>query len=291
LLSGRDHRLAFGDCDHADTLRYLFIVSNIGNTHSTDTGIVDVGITEYTMRLGMRRFSARSVILSVLLGSDPPQLPVAALIDFCSLFDISPGTVRTALSRLAATGEVEARDSSYVLTADLLERRRQQEVGRLAPSPAWDGSWWTAVALADARDLNERRRFRSTMEGSKMGELRPTVWMRPTNIEPPPPRPDLMISRGGLPTADGIALALRLWDLPALGRRADQLLAALDGDESGLAKRFIALAACLRYLRTEPQLPAQLAWERAADALRDRYASEEARFQEDLKRFLSTGER
>ena len=54
-------------------------VSNMGNTT----------IDEYTTRLGMRRFSARSLILSVLLGSDPPRLPVAALIDFCSLFEIA----------------------------------------------------------------------------------------------------------------------------------------------------------------------------------------------------------
>lgn len=262
-------------------LHSLFIVSHLGN----------VTITEYTTRLGMRRFSARSLILSVLLGSDPPQLPVAALIDFCSLFDTPPGTVRTALSRLAASGEVEARDGSYTLTGDLLERRRQQEVGRLTPSKAWDGSWWTAVALADARDVDERRRFRSAMEGSKMGELRPTVWMRPTNIGPPPPRPDLIIARGELPAAGGCDLARRLWDLAGLGRRAGQLLDSLAADETGLAQRFIALAACLQFLRTEPQLPASLAPQRTADALRDRYAPEEARFQDDLRSFLSTGER
>lgn len=262
-------------------LHFPSIVCNVSN----------MAITEYATRLGMRRFSARSLILSVLLGSDPPRLAVAALIDFCSLFDIPPGTVRTALSRLVASGEVEADDGSYTLSGDLLERRRQQEVGRLPPSRTWDGSWWTVVALAEARDARERRRFRSVMEGSKMGELRPTVWMRPTNIEPPPPRPDLLVSRGDLPAAGGCDLARRLWDLPGLDKRADRLLTALDDHETGLAQRFIALAACLQYLRVEPQLPASLAPERTADALRDRYAPGEARFQDDLRRFLSTGER
>jgi phenylacetic acid degradation operon negative regulatory protein len=250
-------------------------------------------IDEYTTRLGMRRFSARSLILSVLLGSDPPRLPVAALIDFCSLFEIAPGTVRTALSRLAAAGDVEAENGAYVLAGDLLERRRQQDVGRVAPTTAWDGSWWTAIALAESRDVNERRRFRTAMEGAKLGELRPTAWMRPANIGAPPPRDELIVSRGDLPVVESRALASRLWDLDGLGGRADELVEALTAGEADLARRFIALAACLQYLRTEPQLPPELDRDRRADALRERYTPEEARFQRDLREFLrvSTGGR
>lgn len=264
-------------------LHYESTVSNSSNSP----------IDRHTTSLGMRRFSARSLILSVLLGSDPPRLPVAALIRFCSLFGIAPGTVRTALSRLAASGEVEAANGSYVLVGDLLERRRQQDVGRVASSAGWDGSWWTAIALAESRDVNERRRFRTAMEGSKLAELRPTTWMRPTNIGAPPPRDELIVSRGDLPAAESRALASRLWDLDALAGRADELVEALDPREADLARRFVALAACLQYLRTEPQLPNVLAPDRRADALRARYATEEARFQRDLRSFLrvSTGER
>jgi phenylacetic acid degradation operon negative regulatory protein len=283
-------------------LHFTSTVSNIGNktgtattltatadTATADTATSNIGgaaIDDYTERLGMRRFSARSLVLSVLLGSDPPRLPVGALIDFCSLFEIAPGTVRTALSRLAAAGEVVAVDGAYVLVGDLLERRLQQEVGRVAPTTEWDGSWWTAIALAESRDVNERRRFRTAMEGAKMGELRPTAWMRPANIAPPPPRHELIVSRGELPIEDGRALVGRLWDLDVLGHRADELLSALDLDEDDLAKRFIALAACLQYLRTEPQLPRTVDPGRRADALRVRYTPEEARFQRDLRAFL-----
>ena len=261
----------------------------VSNTRNTRNPSGDL----YTTGLGMRRFGARSLILSVLLGSDPPRLAVGALIEFCSLFDITAGTVRTALSRLTASGELAAHDGKYTLAGDLLGRRRQQDIGRVAAAIEWDGSWWTAIALAEARDINERREFRSAMEGSKMGELRPTAWMRPTNVEGPPTRPELIVSRGDLPIHESHALVSRLWDLDALGRRSDHLRGALDVDERDLARRFIALAACLQFLRTEPQLPHALAPDRRADALRDRYRIEEARFQRDLRLFLrvSTGAR
>jgi phenylacetic acid degradation operon negative regulatory protein len=265
----------------------LHFTSNVSNCRNNET------IEEYTERLGMRRFTARSLVLSVLLGSDPPRLPVGALIDFCSLFDIAPGTVRTALSRMVASREIDSDDGAYVLTGDLLQRRRQQDVGRVAAPDEWDGSWWTAVALADARDITERRRFRSAMEGAKMGELRPTAWMRPSNIGSPPPLRDLIISRGDLPPAVSRSLVDRLWRLEALDRRAGELLTILRPDSDDLAKRFIALATCLRYLRTEPQLPRSLAGDRRADELRDAYTPEEVRFQGDLRMFLrvSTGAR
>jgi phenylacetic acid degradation operon negative regulatory protein len=245
-------------------------------------------IDAYAERLGMRRFTARSLVLSVLLGSHPPRLSVTSLIDFCSLFDVAPGTVRTALSRMVAAGELEPDDDQggrYRVAGELLERQRQQDVGRTTPGEEWDGSWWTAIALADSRTVAERRRFRSVMLGAKMGELRPAVWMRPANIAGPRKDRELMVTRGA--PADGTAAALveRLWDLDALDERARLLLGAIDAD-GDLPRRFIGLAACLQYLRTEPLLPRSLAPARAAEELRRRYGPAEARFQDDLNTFL-----
>jgi len=245
-------------------------------------------IDVYAERLGMRRFTARSLILSVLLGSHPPRLSVTALIDFCSLFDVAPGTVRTALSRMVAAGELEPDerdDGWYGVTGELLERQRQQDVGRTTPGDDWDGSWWTAIALAESRTIAERRRFRSTMLGAKMGELRPAVWMRPANISGPHPDGALMISLGRPPEGTAPELVERLWDLEALETRARLLLAAIDAD-ADLPHRFIALAACLQYLRTEPQLPRTLAPVGTAEQLRRRYGPAEARFQGDLSAYL-----
>jgi phenylacetic acid degradation operon negative regulatory protein len=247
-------------------------------------------IDAYAERLGMRRFTARSLILSVLLGSHPPRLSVTSLIAFCSMFDVAPGTVRTALSRMVAAGELDPyghdHGGRYQVTGELLERQRQQDVGRTAPGDRWDGTWWTAIALADSRTVAERRRFRSTMLGAKMGELRPAVWMRPANIAGPRADEELMVSRGEPAAGTAPELVERLWDLATLDERARVLLAAIGAESADLPRRFIALAACLQYLRTEPQLPRPLAPARTAEELRRRYGPAEARFQEDLGAFL-----
>ena len=47
--------------------------------------------------LRLAPLTARSVLLSVLLGSHPPELPVRALVGAAELFGISHGSARVAL--------------------------------------------------------------------------------------------------------------------------------------------------------------------------------------------------
>ena len=63
---------------------------------------------ETARRLGVRPLSARSLVLSTLLGSHPPRLPGPALVAVGALFDLGPGTMRTAVSRMVADGELVA---------------------------------------------------------------------------------------------------------------------------------------------------------------------------------------
>src|SRR4051812_31262220 len=71
-----------------------------------------------------RDLTARSVLLSVLLGSDPPQLPVQLLVRTTELFGIAEGTTRTALSRMTSAGEVRGGDGVYrLVSAGLLARQ------------------------------------------------------------------------------------------------------------------------------------------------------------------------
>ena len=51
------------------------------------------------------KLNARSVILSTLLGTDPPEMPVSALVAVTDLFGLGEGTVRTSLSRMVAPGD------------------------------------------------------------------------------------------------------------------------------------------------------------------------------------------
>src|SRR5947209_20352062 len=103
--------------------------------------------------LDLRPLTARSVVLSVLLGTHPPFLPVRALVRTAELFGISEGTTRVALSRLVADGDVIAEDSSYRLSPRLAERQRRQDEGLHPATKEWDGSWERAIAQPVVREI------------------------------------------------------------------------------------------------------------------------------------------
>ena len=241
--------------------------------------------------------NARSIVLSVLLGSHPPRMPVGRILQFTTLFDLPDGTVRTALSRLVAAGDLVNDDGVYRLSGRLLERQAQQDAGRQDPPSAWDGTWWTVAVVSDRRSMAERRSFRSRATGARLGELRPDLWLRPANITIGSELPDVLITRGPLVVGDGGELARRLWDLGDLRRRADRHRVALDaaavrlgtGDDRSLADAFVALAAAQQFLRVEPQLPVELAADATAATVRAAYAEVVTDFQARLAAFFARG--
>jgi phenylacetic acid degradation operon negative regulatory protein len=228
----------------------------------------------------MRPFNARSLVLSVLLGLDPPALPARALVRLAELFGIAPGTMRTALSRMAASGELVGDGGGYRLGGRLLERKTAQDIGRRPARGTWDGAWLVAVVTATRRDVASRRAFRTHMANFRMGELRPDTWLRPANLPGPDGDDDLVVVRGPLVGDDPAVLAGRLWALPEiastamdLGRRVDATLPGLaDRRPDALAGTITLAAEVVRFLRSEPLLPPALTpqpW--PPDALRDRY--------------------
>lgn len=107
----------------------------------------------------LRPLSPRSIVLSVLLGSHPPSMPVGRLLAFTSLFGITDGTARTALSRMVANGELVNVEGTYRLSGRLLDRQVQQDAGRVGPPGDWDGTWWLAAVTTDRRSVTPRRDF------------------------------------------------------------------------------------------------------------------------------------
>jgi phenylacetic acid degradation operon negative regulatory protein len=246
--------------------------------------------------LDIRPFNARSLALSALLGTHPPRLPAHAFVAFADLFEISGGTMRTALSRMVTNGEVVRDDSRYLLAGRLLDRQRAQDAGRHSPTTAWDDRWHTIVSAGDQRQIAERRRFRSVMANHRFGELRPDIWMRPANLERPPADPEWICTSGELDDATPQALVGRLWDLDGLAaaaqtflRRLDQLSTDTDwSDERSIPAVFTFSAAVLRFLRNDPLLPGRLApddW--PLDELRSGYDRFERSTQTLLRSFLA----
>ena len=228
----------------------------------------------------MRPLNARSLVLSVLLGLDPPVLPARDLVALADLFGIAGGTMRTALSRMVTAGELVNDGDGYRLVGRLLERKAAQDIGRRPPPRRWDGTWIVAVVTAPRRSVAERRAFRTHMANLRMGELRPDTWLRPANLDPPGGDGMLAVVRGPLAGEDPASLAARLWPLPLLAMSATVLAGRLDAASPALADRrpealpeAITLAAeVVRFLRAEPLLPPALTpqpW--PPDALRARY--------------------
>lgn len=262
-------------------LHFPIVVSNV---RDTSTGIDDP-----------RALNARSLALSALLGTHPPRLSARALVALAELFGVNGGTMRTALSRMVAAGDVDVTDGRYTLSTRLRQRQAAQDAGRAAAPTDWDGEWHTAVAIADQRGLAERRHLRSVMGNARFGELRPTVWMRPSNLPAPELDDDWAVTTGvvhGRPHAD---LASRLWDLGAiaegaraLDRRLARAQANLDRSDPGeIPAAFTLSAGIVRFLRSEPLLPVELEpadWPLAS--LRQRYDDFEADLQAMMRPFL-----
>ena len=241
--------------------------------------------------------NARSIVLSVLLGSHPPQMSVGRILEFTTLFELADGTVRTALSRMVAAGDLVNEGGIYRLAGRLVERQAQQDAGRHDPPSQWDGTWWTVAVVSDRRTMTERREFRSRATGSRLGELRPDLWLRPANIAIATDLPDVVITRGSLITGNARDLVARLWDLGELRLRCEIHRNAVDsaavqletGADRALPDAFVALAGAQQFLRVEPQLPTELVPDVAGAALRSRYAEVVAEFQSELAAFFRRG--
>jgi phenylacetic acid degradation operon negative regulatory protein len=223
------------------------------------------------MVAGLRPLTARSAVLSTLLGAHPPRLPARSLVRVGELFGIAEGTIRVALSRMVAAGDLTQVNGDYQLTRRLRARQARQDQSRTPSTRPWHGDWEIAVVAPARRSPAERTAFRTAMTELRLAELREGTWLRPANLTRD--RPALVTEQCtflvGRPEEPGLADSL--WDLPAWAARARELAAALD-EAADLPSTFILAAAVLRHFLADPLLPAELLppdW--PGDRLRSRY--------------------
>lgn len=206
----------------------------------------------------MRPLSARSVVLSLLLGAHPPELPASALVTAGEMFDIAEPTLRVALTRMVANGDLERTDATYRLSTRMLERQRRQDVA-LESAGTWDSTWEMVVVTSAGRSATERAELRTTLAELRLGELREGTWLRPANLDRPLPvwPSDLISTFRVTPDEEPGVLAARLWDLEDWARTARVLLLDITTAHSPAEKLTVA-ATIVRHLRTDPALPADL---------------------------------
>jgi phenylacetic acid degradation operon negative regulatory protein len=230
--------------------------------------------------------TARSVVLNALLGMRPPELPVRSLVRIGAEFGVAERTVRVALTRMVADGDLSSENGTYRLTARLVHRQTRLDEVRWPATTSWDGTWRLAVVTAPARPQADRVALRRLMAEARMGEVREGVWIRPNNLErtvdsDPTARDQCLFLTTTASTPD---LTATLWDLPAWAREATRLGERLDLD-LGLADRVVLASETLRHLITDPLLPAELqpvGW--PADTLRRRYLEFEATVADQVRR-------
>ena len=173
----------------------------------------------------LRRMTARSVVLSVLLGAHPAWATASELIRLTADFDIKEPTLRVALTRMVGTGDLIRSEDGYRLSDRLLARQRRQDDAINPQLRSWDGTWTTLVITSVGIDARTRAGLRITLQQNRFGELREGVWLRPDNLELALPREVLSRVRVLRGYDDSPAeLAAQLWDLARWARTGRQLL-------------------------------------------------------------------
>ncbi|MFV0494300.1 PaaX family transcriptional regulator C-terminal domain-containing protein [Mycobacterium sp.] len=204
------------------------------------------------------RMTARSVVLSALLGAHPAWASSGELVVLAADFGIRETALRVALTRLVGSGDLIRSADGYRLSERLLERQGRQDAAMLPRTAAWCGGWNIVVVTSVGVDPRIRASIRHAMQENRFGELREGVWMRPDNLElqlchDVAERVRVLRARD----EDSAELAGKLWDLSEWTEQGRRLLDEISCTPD-IPGRFAVAAAIVRHLLTDPMLPDEL---------------------------------
>ncbi len=216
-----------------------------------------------------RNFTARSVILSVLLGLRPPSLPVSMIVKTTELFNISEGTTRTAISRMLKSKELKVSGTNYEIASVKHLQRQARQLESLKPKyKTWDESTWIlAIVTQSNREAAERAQLRDDLKFHKFGELKEGVWIRPDNLEENYIKDHKHLSWfKSIPEDDPKYLVKKLFKIHSWNTTSIQLTDQLNNlagplQQEGaryLKDSFIVMAKVLRHVQDDPLLPRRL---------------------------------
>lgn len=216
--------------------------------------------------------TARSVVLSLLLGAHPASATPAELLRLTAGL-VKETAMRVALTRMVAAGDLIRSADGYGLSERLLDRQRRQDEALNPTTRDWHGDWIAVVVTSIGSDARTRAALRSGLTSLRFAELREGIWMRPDNIAVEL-GPELGVHTRTLTARDEhpAELAATLWDLTEWADTGHGLLKVM-ADADGIPDRFAVAAAMVRHLRRDPVLPPELLpadW--PGQRLRDRYS-------------------
>lgn len=210
------------------------------------------------MGRALTRLTARSVVLSVLLGAHPAWASASELIRLTADFGIREPTLRVALTRMVGAGDLVRSADGYRLSDRLLARQLRQDDALDPKLRRWDGTWTTLVITTVGTDARTRAALRTTLHDKRFAELREGVWMRPANLDlelTDEQRAKVRVLRAH--DDDSVGLAATLWDLPGWARTGHRLLDDMSS-AADVPARFATAAGMVRHLLADPVLPTEL---------------------------------
>ena len=204
------------------------------------------------------RTTARSVVLSVLLGAHPAWATAAQLLLLTGDFGIRESTVRVALTRMVGAGDLVRSEDGYRLSDRLLARQRRQDDAINPRRRDWDGTWTVLVITTVGAEARARAAMRNSLQDKRFAELREGVWIRPANVEVDlgadvDERVRVLRARDEAPRE----LAAQLWDLSGWADAGREMLTEMAAAPD-VPGRFTVAAAMVRHLLTDPVLPDEL---------------------------------
>ncbi len=204
----------------------------------------------------IRSLTARSAVLSVLLGAHPPHAPVSAIVRLGLELGVQETTIRAALTRMVAAGDLERDDAVYRLAPRLRTRQLLQDQALDPDLEPWHGDWRLVLVTGSADAAADRTALRELLQADKFGEIREGAWGRPANLAPSVqvsehPRLTEFIGRPSEPEA----LAQRLFRPAEWADVARSLGSALDA-ATAMRDRLAVAAAMVRHILHDPLLPA-----------------------------------
>ncbi|WP_336087448.1 PaaX domain-containing protein, C- domain protein [Nocardia sp. SSK8] len=205
--------------------------------------------------VAIRPVTARSALVRILIAADSPTMTSREICAATTAIGYPESTIRVAVSRMVAAGDLLRERRAYTLDPALRARRSELAAPRTRP---WTGDWDQVVVTAGGRPAAERAALRTTLLSLRLAELREGVWMRPANLERawPTTFDDALLRLRTHAVDDPVALARRLWSLDEWAARATGLLAAIETPDP--TAEFTAVCAGLDHLTTDPALPAEL---------------------------------
>ncbi|RWA18993.1 PaaX family transcriptional regulator C-terminal domain-containing protein [Mycolicibacterium elephantis] len=202
--------------------------------------------------------TARSVVLSVLLGAHPACATASELVRLTADFGLKESAVRVALTRMVSAGDLVRDRDGYRLSDRLLARQRRQDDALNPRLREWNGDWTMLVITSVGTDARTRSGLRTALQQNRFAELREGVWLRPDNLDMVSPADVLTHVRVMRARDDDpVGLAAQLWDLSEWAATGRELLDEIDSAPD-IPGRFVAAAGIVRHLLTDPVLPAEL---------------------------------